>query len=92
MKERDSNRGSAVERQYDWRWHKCRDAYLRRHPLCVVCGKPARMVDHIVPLSQGGAMLDEDNWQSMCWKDHGIKSAKDKAAGGGLQSLEPDRS
>lgn len=54
-------------------WKKLRLYFLHRNPLCVVCKAPATMVDHIVPINQGGAKLDERNLQSMCDTCHARK-------------------
>ncbi|MFI0470478.1 HNH endonuclease [Saccharopolyspora sp. 5N102] len=38
------------------------------------CGLPAEQVDHILPLSRGGAMLDYANAQSLCTGCHDRKT------------------
>ena len=43
------DRPSAVKRGYTSRWQRISRQYLRQHPLCVRCGRPAQVVDHIVP-------------------------------------------
>lgn len=67
---------TAAKRGYDHRWRKERDAYLRLHPLCVMCGadgidRAANVVDHIKP-HRGDMVLfwDKTNWQSLCKKHH----------------------
>lgn len=58
-----------------------RNHYFQEYPLCVECErqgrvKPGQELDHIVPLSKGGA--DEpDNWQGLCTDCHKVKTAKD---------------
>ena len=37
----------------------------------------ATMVDHIVPIADGGEKLDEDNLQSLCQDCHARKTADD---------------
>lgn len=59
---------------YTSAWRKARKEYIQEHPVCVICGKPAEIVDHIVPLKDGGAELDERNLQSTCWSCHSRKS------------------
>ena len=64
------------------RWRKLRKAKLSRNPLCEECtrqGKhtPATMVDHIQPIRFGGAALDMENLQSLCWSCHSAKSVKE---------------
>ena len=41
--------------------------------------KPKRipMVDHIIPIKQGGAKYDQSNLQSLCWACHSRKSAEE---------------
>jgi 5-methylcytosine-specific restriction endonuclease McrA len=69
---------SSSERGYTWAWTKARNAYLRVHPLCVMCQamKPPRVtlanvVDHVIP-HQGNEVLmwDESNWQALCAPHH----------------------
>ena len=61
-------------------WRKFRDWYITRHPVCEMCEReqrltPAVMVDHILEISDGGALTSEDNAQALCWKCHGMKTA-----------------
>ena len=63
----------AVERRRRW---------LEEHPLCVHCEqkglvRAGAQVDHVIPLSAGGAD-DESNLQSLCRPHHEAKSLKDK--------------
>jgi 5-methylcytosine-specific restriction enzyme A len=73
-RKREQQRGSAAERGYDWKWRKARDAYLREHPLCVLCLPrlvPAEVVDHIRD-HKGDKRLfwDQSNWRGLCRKHH----------------------
>lgn len=60
---------------------------MSMHPnntLCAVCLKKGLLVtgavvDHIVPISQGGARLDDDNFMSMCHKCHNKKRGHESA-------------
>lgn len=66
------------------RWRRFRAWYLSKHPLCQQCEKegrltPARMVDHIVALKDGGAPTSEANSFSICFKCHSIKTANYRA-------------
>lgn len=81
--EYEKKRGSAFARGYGKRWQRASKAYLGKHPLCAACRKagyitPAELVDHIIP-HEGNPKLfwDEGNWQSLCWKCHSIKTAKE---------------
>lgn len=74
----DDRRPGASRRGYDRHWRGLRVWFLHRHPLCQWpgCRMPASNVDHIVPLSKGGAKSDPDNLQSLCHKHHSIKSCR----------------
>jgi 5-methylcytosine-specific restriction protein A len=67
--ERD-HREPAHLRGYDNDWGKLRRAFLRANPLCSVCGRPAQVAHHIVPIDEGGERLDESNLSSMCRACH----------------------
>jgi 5-methylcytosine-specific restriction protein A len=74
-------RQSSAERGYGHRWRVYRIAFLREHPLCVMClarGKvtAATIVDHKVP-HRGDTQLfwDPNNHQPLCKTDHDIKTA-----------------
>lgn len=83
---KEDRRGSRHERGYDWRWEKLRPVALARDlGLCCQCGRPAELVDHIVPIRDGGERLDLNNLQSLCRACHDIKTADDlrrRRAGG----------
>ncbi len=56
--------------------------YLAKNPLCEECKEAeytvaAVLVDHIVPLSQGGKD-EESNYQSLCVMHHNKKTAKER--------------
>lgn len=70
----DAARPSAAQRGYDAGWQKIRDAYLRDHPFCVVCGHKATDVDHIKPRRAGGTD-DDDNLRSLCHSHHSRHTA-----------------
>lgn len=42
---------------------------------------PMRIVDHIIPIEQGGKRLAKDNVQSLCQTCHNQKTAKDGSKG-----------
>jgi len=70
----DARRGTAASRGYDARWRKARAAYLKRHPICVVClsmsrTRAAQEVHHIIPLREGGTHA-EANLQALCKSCH----------------------
>jgi len=75
----DAQRGSSTKRGYDRNWRKARDLYMRRNPLCEFHLQQGQnvagtLVDHITPLSQGGARLDFNNLQTLCDSCHRIKT------------------
>ena len=79
----DRRRGSAAKRGYDRRWRVASKAFLRKHPLCVMCeaeGKTvlATVVDYKVP-HKGDMVLfwERTNWQGLCGEDHNRKTAKE---------------
>ena len=82
-REIDKKRESAAKRGYDARWRRLRKWHLNRHPLCVDPfgdheGRitSATLVDHIMPLRQGGTHALE-NLQSCCTKCHNKKTARE---------------
>jgi len=74
-------RQSSHARGYGRDWQAFRLYYARnvKAPLCVKCGGvPDSMhdmhLDHVKPLSQGGARLDERNVQWLCSACHEAKT------------------
>lgn len=69
---------SAAARGYSTRWQRISKRYLQEHPLCVRCGRPAQVVDHIVP-HRGREQLfwDESNWQALCKPCHDKKTGEE---------------
>lgn len=69
-------------------WRSVRAALLREHPLCGACGAKgllvaARVVDHVLPIKDGGARFDAANLQSLCVSCHNSKTARESAARSG---------
>ena len=63
-------------------WKAVKKHHLAIEPLCRECKKnglltKATMADHIIPIKQGGATLDDNNLQSLCWSCHSQKSAEE---------------
>lgn len=69
-KEYDDNRLPSHLRGYDTEWHKLRNHFLRKHPLCNRCNNIAEMVHHKIPIKNGGERLSIDNLESLCRKCH----------------------
>ncbi len=56
-------------------WRRLRDWYRARNPLCEACQRQGRvtaaeLVHHRVEISEGGAPLDPENLESLCWSCH----------------------
>ena len=63
------------------RWMRVRDAYRMANPLCAnyeQCGNAMVIVDHIIPISEGGALFDWQNLQSLCISCNAAKTAKQR--------------
>ncbi|GAB0481680.1 hypothetical protein KML24007_04260 [Alistipes indistinctus] len=63
-------------------WRDLRALKLEQSPLCEECQRKgittlAQMVDHVVPINQGGAKLDMENLQSLCNPCHNRKSGQE---------------
>ena len=72
-------------------WKRVRGLQLSKYPLCVECGRPAKIVDHIVEIKDGGCKLCLDNLQSMCIGCHNKKTSKQKIYREGVvKSLQTD--
>jgi len=82
-----------------WPWKKKRKAFRESNPLCVQCDESGRVsateiVDHIMPISEGGAPLDDGNLQALCRVCHEKKSASESAkkrGDRGLKHYKPKR-
>ncbi len=73
---------SAYEFYHSAEWRRLRNNFLIEHPFCEECQRQGRLtkatvVDHIVPIQQGGALLEESNLQALCASCHGSKSIKE---------------
>ena len=80
----DQRRGSPASRGYGHSWRKLRALFLKRHPLCCVCGREATDVDHIVPKAMGGAD-DWSNLQALCHEHHSGKTAQQSSGWGSIR-------
>ncbi|KKL15313.1 hypothetical protein LCGC14_2068930, partial [marine sediment metagenome] len=63
-------------------WKKARLVQLQEEPLCRLCSEqgnvtPAQVVDHIVPIRNGGSPFDKNNLQSLCKPHHNQKTARE---------------
>lgn len=71
--ELDKQRGDAKQRGYNKQWAALRQRFITTHPTCQ-CGQQATIVDHIIPITEGGKRLDWNNLQSLCTKCHAMKT------------------
>jgi len=67
-------------------WRKYRRAFIDNNPLCVVCDGSGlfvvgTVVDHIVPINEGGSKWDIANLQTLCDSCHAIKSGREAHTG-----------
>lgn len=72
----------ASEFYHSREWRKLRQSFLTEHPFCEECRRNGRLtkatvVDHIIPIKQGGPALDENNLQALCASCHGSKSIRE---------------
>jgi 5-methylcytosine-specific restriction protein A len=64
-------------------WRNLRKQQINRQPLCEMCLKEGRYekataVDHITEIRKGGARLDIENLQSLCWSCHSRKTRSER--------------
>lgn len=52
--------------------------FRAKNPLCASCNRPGEQVDHIIPISQDGAVYDERNLQTLCFECHDKKTKEQK--------------
>lgn len=63
------------------RWARTARAHLRREPGCRVCGSTLDVqVDHVLEISDSGALYDDENCQTLCPVHHEAKTAAQRAA------------
>ena len=67
-------------RYWSMDWRRAREAHLRQHPLCKHCEELGTLVDHIVAVTDGGEFYNPSNWQTLCRRCHGIKTALETRA------------
>lgn len=63
-------------------WRDLRALKIEQFPLCEECQRKrittlAQVVDHVVPINEGGAKLDMVNLQSLCNPCHNRKSGQE---------------
>lgn len=74
---------SASKRGYDRQWNRISQRWRAQHPFCEECRRMGRLtlaecVDHIIPHKGDASLLyDLNNLQSLCWKCHSRKTARE---------------
>ena len=72
-KQRDPRWGFYQTRE----WKALRAAFIRRFPVCVLCGSKAKHVDHIVPIKvDWSRRLDPANLRPLCHSCHSSVTLK----------------
>ena len=66
---RDGRKGA-----YGGEWPTFSAQWLRLHPTCVRCGKPATLTDHVKMVNAGGRIMG-NRYQSMCQGCHNKRNA-----------------
>ena len=70
-KQADDRRGTAHERGYDRAWARVRGAFLRAHPICNRCNRPASTAHHIKPVEEAPDLrLLWSNLEALCRDCH----------------------
>lgn len=83
----NASRSSGDMRQFynSTAWRSLRNYKIQINPLCESCERkgltePAREIDHIEAIKDGGKNLSLSNLQSLCRSCHASKSAKEQYA------------
>jgi len=86
-KQHYKDRNKEWQHLYGSKWQRARKSFLSKYPLCAEClkngvTKAANVVDHIIP-HKGDAIAfwQVSNWQSLCYRCHNKKTAKEGAFG-----------
>jgi 5-methylcytosine-specific restriction endonuclease McrA len=62
-------------------WRALQKTFIKQFPTCVFCGKPAKQVDHIVPIRKDWSRrLDPSNLRPLCWSCHSSHTLRERNA------------
>jgi 5-methylcytosine-specific restriction enzyme A len=72
-----------------WAWQRTRARIAERDGYrCVYCGGPFEVIDHVIPISQGGSDADS-NLRASCKACNERKRREEARRGRGVENLEP---
>lgn len=82
---RRQERTSPRLRGYDSRWDRLSAEFRRRHPFCAWCQQQGRdilgdLVDHKIPVAEGGQIYHLANLWTLCTAHHGRKTEMEEYA------------
>lgn len=69
-----------------WEWRKFAADFLRQHPVCEICGAPARVCDHkdipadVMADAWGRFDYDPAHYQALCYSCNARKGAREDKA------------
>ena len=69
QQKKNAERPSKRSQGYDKRWRRISASYLRAHPFCEMCGKPAEVTHHKIRKKEGGTDSIA-NLQALCRACH----------------------
>lgn len=80
IEQRRTNRPTGYLLYRTKRWAILSRRVKFEQPICATegCDRLTTDVDHIVPLSEGGALWSRSNLQGLCGYCHGIKTAEER--------------
>jgi 5-methylcytosine-specific restriction enzyme A len=70
-------RPGSTAQGYGYKWQQARAEFLKSNPVCLTCGAPSNVVDHIKPhKGDQGLFWRRSNWQPLCTPCHNSKTAR----------------
>lgn len=66
------------------RWKRLREYHRTREPFCRMCLKEegryvlGTLVDHVLPIEEGGEAMDDSNLQTLCDRHHAQKRQRER--------------
>ena len=82
------NHRNTHQHLYTYRWKKQSKLYLKKHPVCVLCGGKATELDHKIPHKGNKEIFwDSSNWQPLCKRCHSRKTCAEDGGFGNRKGL-----